>query len=105
MLALAETFRKPKTYYICDTKYKAMLTVRLDEKLEQMLMQLSQNKGLSKSEIVKAALTMYFKKESTDLSPYELGADLFGQEGGSVNDDSLHYKSRLKQKLNEKHTH
>lgn len=81
-----------------------MLTVRLDKKLERMLQQLSQNKGLSKSEIVKAALTQYLKKETTPLSAYELGADLFGQEGGN-SDDSVHYKSKLKQKWNEKHTH
>ncbi len=82
-----------------------MLNVRLDSELEKKLKKYSQEKGLSKSSIVKEALARYFSKKEMESSPFALGKDLFGLEGNDDADSSVEYKSRLKEKLREKHAH
>jgi len=82
-----------------------MLNVRMNEELEKKLKQYSQQKNVSKSNIVKEALMQYFKKEEINQTPYELGIDLFGLAGSGDADASTNYKSKLKKKLREKHSH
>jgi len=48
---------------------------------------------------------MYFNSAKTDQSPYEMGEDLFGKRGSGHADASTTYKTKLKKKLNEKHSH
>lgn len=81
-----------------------MLSVRLNRELESLLDQLSQSRGLSKSAIIKDALVQYFRKEGEKISPYEVGADLFGVTGGPV-DASANYKVILKKKRSAKYSH
>ncbi len=73
--------------------------------MESMLDTLSQRKGMSKSEVIKQALAMYFEKEKASVSPYELGKDLFGSAQGGDEEASSSYKRRVKEKLHGKHTH
>lgn len=82
-----------------------MLNVRLSEELEKKLKKYSLEEDLSKSTIVKEALAQYFSKKEASSSPFFLGSDLFGQEGSGNSNASQNYKSRLKEKLNEKHSH
>jgi predicted DNA-binding protein len=77
----------------------------MNEELEKKLKQYSQQKNVSKSTIVKEALMEYFRKEEMNQTPYELGADLFGLAGSGDSDASTTYKSKLKNKLREKHSH
>ena len=82
-----------------------MLNVRLDEETDKMLKEYSINKNVSKSAIVKEALAMYFSNEKSLESPYNLGEDLFGTDGSGKSNASKSYKSKLKDKLNAKHSH
>ncbi len=73
--------------------------------MEKKLNSYSQQNNLPKSTIVKEALAMYFKKEESAQSAYELGSDLFGSGASGNTDGSTSYKSKLKQKIGEKHSH
>ena len=80
-----------------------MLTVKLPAQTEQQLNAFCKQKNLPKSQVVKDALAMYLEQEQSTETSYELGADLFGQEGSGREDASVTYKKRLTQALNEKH--
>ena len=80
-----------------------MLTVRLSSIVEEALAKYSLRKGISKSQVVKEALEMYFTQERSTTSPYEAGLDLFGREGSGIKDNSVKYKERIKNKIREKH--
>ena len=82
-----------------------MLTVRINKEIEKKLDNYSQQKNLSKSAIVKEALEAYLTKAQLNDSPYELGQDLFGKDGSGNASASTTYKSKLKKKIREKHSH
>ncbi len=82
-----------------------MLNVRLDKTLEKKLNNYSLENKASKSSVVKEALVQYFRKHEITQSAHKLGADLFGAAGSGNPEASSTYKKRLKEKLNEKHTH
>ena len=82
-----------------------MLNVRLNKEIEKKLNSYSQQKNLSKSAIVKEALVAYLSQATFDHSSYDLGKDLFGAAGSGDASASTTYKSKVKKKLNEKHSH
>lgn len=82
-----------------------MLNVRLNEELEKKLKQYSIEENLPKSAVVKEALALYFTQKEKTAFPFSKGSDLFGLEGSGNPDASTSYKSALKNKLNEKHSH
>ncbi|MEQ8471124.1 MAG: CopG family transcriptional regulator [Marinoscillum sp.] len=84
---------------------KKMLNVRLDDNTEKALKKYASEHDMTKSSVVKEALVAYLSKKENDQHPYALGADLFGAAASGSTDLSSTYKSRLKQKLNEKHLH
>jgi hypothetical protein len=81
-----------------------MLSVRLPAQIEQKLSDFCKQKSLSKSQVVKEALTLYIQQRATLSSPYELGADLFGTEGSGRPDASATYKKRVKRIVSEKYS-
>ncbi len=81
-----------------------MLSVRLPEELEKKLQILSEQKGTTKTELVTEALEKYLVDKEEELTPYELGADLFGQAGTGEADSSVNYKQKVGVKINEKHS-
>ena len=82
-----------------------MLNVRLSKEMEEKLNKYSELKDMSKTSVVKVALAQYFsRKEAVDY-PYALGKDLFGHDGSGSTDNASGYKSKLKKKLSEKHSH
>jgi hypothetical protein len=82
-----------------------MLAVRLNEALENELSYFSKLNAVTKTDVVKEALELYFytQKKREQKTAYELGADLFGLDGSSETDLSTTYKKRLKEKLSAKH--
>ncbi len=82
-----------------------MLTVRLPVQTEEELNDFCERNRITRSQAVKEALAMYMENKRVSASPYELGADLFGQEGSGQKDTSTTYKTRLKNMLGEKYTH
>jgi len=82
-----------------------MLNVRINKELEDKLSRYSEAAQQSKSSVVKEALAQYLDKFDTASTPYQKGEDLFGLEGSNNPNNSSSYKSRLKEKLSEKHSH
>ncbi len=78
-----------------------MKTVRLNEKLEKELKNLSIQENVSESNIIREALTEYISKK-TNKKPYNIGEHLFGKVGSGDNNRSTTYKSRLKTRIREK---
>jgi len=66
------------------------LTVKLAPELERALARRSAERGVSKSVVVKNALTEYLAREPA--SAYEIGKDLFGRHGSG--DGSLSVRRR-----------
>ena len=81
-----------------------MISLRLSNDLDEKLNQIAKNEKISKSEIVKRALVLYFEDYKKTHSPYDLGADLFGKYGSEDGTLSQNYKNVLKGKLREKHS-
>ena len=80
-----------------------MLNVRLSEETEKELIRFCEDEGLSKSTVVKEALVAYLAQKRKTKDAFEAGADLFGQEGSGISDQSVSYKKKLKEKLHAKH--
>ena len=79
-----------------------MFSVRLDDELEKKVRAMAEKAKVSKSEIVREALSEYLEARETEERPYELGQDLFGRYGSGIGDLSTTYKARIKEKLHEK---
>ena len=85
-----------------------MISVRLDENIENQLNTLAQQKDTSKSKVIKEALVYYFdmlKNENEQKSAYELGSELFGKYSSGRDDLSTTYKQKIKDKINAKNNH
>ncbi len=82
-----------------------MLNVRLSDEEEKQLADYTKLNNIPKSQVVREALAVYFAEKRDVSNPFELGEDLFGQEGSDRSDRSTSYKSSLKEKLREKHAH
>ncbi len=85
-----------------------MVSIRLDESMENQLDFIAQQKHISKSKVIKDALVYYFdmlKNEQNEKSAYELGSELFGKYSSGRDDLSTTYKQKLKDKINAKNNH
>ncbi len=82
-----------------------MISLRLPEELEIKLNEVSQVENVSKSTVIKNALSKYFDDFESKTSPFDLGKDLFGKYGSGSTDLSKTYKLKIKEKLGEKHSH
>lgn len=81
-----------------------MTTVRLNDEILNKISTLTNIEKTTKSEIIKKAIIHYYENHIKDISPFELGKDLFGRYG-SKEASSKDYKMRIREKLNEKHSH
>lgn len=79
-----------------------MLSVRLDPQTEQALCRAAAAQGLSKSEFLRQSINERLKEESQFATPWDLGHDRFGREGGGRGDLASNRKAVLKKKLDEK---
>jgi len=81
-----------------------MTTVRLNNEICNKLSTLIEIEKTTKSEIIKKAIIEYYEQHARDMSPFELGKDLFGRYGS---DEALskNHKMKIKEKLHEKYTH
>jgi RHH-type rel operon transcriptional repressor/antitoxin RelB len=84
--------------------FNTMITLRLDPNLEKSLTQLANQRGVSKSEIIRKSLALYMEQLArSELSPWELGKDLFGKHGSGDGNLSSQRKQILSDRLKEKH--
>jgi hypothetical protein len=80
-----------------------VISLRLTADLENKLNKIAETENISKSEVVKRALILFFEKNDKKYNPYDLGKDLFGKHGSGVENLSKDYKTILKGKLREKY--
>lgn len=78
------------------------ISLRLDSKLERKLNDYARMMGKPKSELIRNLISDFIKKESKNLTPWELGKNVFGHEGSKSGNLSKDRKSILKEKLNAK---
>lgn len=85
-----------------------MISVRLDEHIENQLTFLAQQKHIPKSKVIKDALVYYFdmlKNDQNQKSAYELGSEFFGKYSSGRDDLSTTYKQKIKDKIHAKNHH
>ena len=81
-----------------------MLSVRLPSELEEKLVKVAKMKKVTKTDIVSEALNKYLDEFEKQLSPYELGKDLFGNAGTKEKNSSQNYKEKVREKINKKYS-
>lgn len=81
-----------------------MKSVRLPKELEEQLEALSSKMDKSHSVIIREALVEYIAKEKSHSKPFETGKELFGKYSSGDGDRSVTYKSRIKEKIRDKHS-
>jgi predicted transcriptional regulator len=81
-----------------------MISVRLNEEILRKISTLMKIKQTTRTEVIKKAISEYYERHAQDLSPFELGKDLFGKYGVGKT-LSINYKKKIKERLDEKHPH
>lgn len=82
-----------------------MASIRLPKELEEKLNSLAEHKNITKSEIIKEALENYFDNYEKKANAYDLGKEFFGKYGSGQGDLSVSYKTKVRNKINEKMSH
>lgn len=75
-----------------------MITLRLEEKLEQAVTSTAKNMGISKSQLIRESIAEYLKKHAVN-SAWEAGKDLFGAYSSGQSNLSSDRKKLIKQKI------
>ncbi|MES0491524.1 MAG: ribbon-helix-helix protein, CopG family [Leptospirales bacterium] len=82
-----------------------MTTVRLNRELKEKIETISQTEHITKSDVIKQALEIYFSIYYSEKTPYELGEVFFGIHGSGRKDSSTNYKEIIRKKIYEKRNH
>ena len=78
-----------------------MITLRLDENLEQQINNTAKNLGLSKSELIRQSISEYLKKVEQP-GAWDLGKDLFGKYASGLGNLSSDRKELIRSKIRAK---
>ena len=78
-----------------------MLTLRLDEKLENQVKTTASQLGISKSELIRISVSEYIQKQQKP-NAWESGKDLFGKHASGKGDLSTNRKILMKEKIKAK---
>lgn len=78
-----------------------MITLRLDQELENNIKNVATNMGISKSELIRKSIAE-FMKSIEKPTPWELGNELFGRYASNVTNLSQNRKSLIKAKIKAK---
>ena len=79
-----------------------MMTLRIDEDLEQKIEHASVNLGISKSELLRRSV-QEFIAGMTKPDPWDVGKDLFGKYRSGRHDLSTNRKTIIRDLLSRKH--
>ncbi len=80
-----------------------MITLRLDQKLEQQVNNTAKNLGLTKSELIRKSIKAYLLKLKQP-NAWEIGEDLFGKYSSGLGNLSSDRKEIIKSKIRAKRT-
>ena len=78
-----------------------MITLRLDQELEQHINITAKNLGISKSELIRKSINEYLCKLKQP-NAWEIGEDLFGKYSSGMGNLSSERKNLLKSKIKAK---
>ena len=78
-----------------------MITLRLDQELENNIKNVALNMGISKSELIRKSIAEFMKNVDKPTS-WELGNELFGKYASDVTNLSQDRKSLIKAKIKAK---
>ncbi len=78
-----------------------MITLRLDQNLEQAINNTAKNLGITKSELIRKSINEYLGKLKQP-TPWEAGEDLFGKYSSGLGDISTKRKDLIKDKIRDK---
>lgn len=95
----------PSLYYNVYYRGGCMISVRLSKELKAKLEALAKQENMTKSDVVKEALSQYIIGHEKKQTPYELGKDLFGQHGSGQHDLAKSYKQKVRDKINAKNSY
>lgn len=79
-----------------------MISLRLPKDLEDKLDSLSKKEKVTKSDVIREAITKYVADYDKMEQPFELGKDLFGRFGSGDGKLSAEYKKKVREKIHEK---
>ena len=79
-----------------------MIAVRLPDIMEKKLNTYAETLNKTKTDVVREALALYFKKNEHNQTPYAIGEALFGKYSSGRGDLSTTYKQKLKEKIRAK---
>ncbi|BCL60069.1 transcriptional regulator [Desulfomarina profundi] len=80
-----------------------MITIRLDQKLEQQIENTAKNLGLSKSELIRKSINEYLSKLKQP-NAWDIGEDLFGKYSSGLGNLSSDRKELIKNTIKAKRT-
>ena len=78
-----------------------MITLRLDEKLEQQIKTTAKNLGVTKSELIRKSINEYLR-QLQQPSAWELGEDLFGKYSSGLGNLASDRKELIRGKIKAK---
>ena len=78
------------------------LSLRLDDQTARQLEEIARQSGLSKSEVIRHCLAEYLGNQQPQLSPWELGKDLFGRAASGRGDLSRKSEQIVQEKIRAK---
>lgn len=79
-----------------------MITLRLDAELEENIIQVAKQMGVSKSELIRTSISEFIKHREVP-SAWDLGQDVFGQYASEDENLASHRKALLIDKISEKY--
>ena len=80
-----------------------MITLRLDQKLEQQINNTAKNLGVSKSELIRRSINEYLSKLKQP-DAWDIGEDLFGRYSSGLGNLSSDRKELIKSAIKAKRT-
>jgi hypothetical protein len=78
-----------------------MITLRLDQKLEQQINNTAKNLGLTKSELIRKSISEYLNKLKQP-NAWDIGEDLFGKYSSGLGNLSSDRKELIKNTIKAK---
>ena len=79
-----------------------MIAVRLSDIMKKKLNTYAETLNKTKTDVVREALALYFKKNEHKQTPYAVGEALFGKYSSGRDDLSTTYKQKLREKIRAK---
>jgi len=79
-----------------------MISLRLPPDIEKKISSVARTVGKTKSQIIKESILEFLEKHEEEMTPFELGKDLFGRFSSGKIDLAENRKNYLKSKMKQK---